>query len=163
MRCQKTAVAAVGMLLLQTLATAAETDVQEVVVTGSRIKRESGFDYPVPVAVISGDDIRESGYTAIGDALANLPQSLATTGIQNTSGSLFNAGQSRVNLRGLGSQRTLVLVDGRRHVTGDFQTSAVDLNVIPSSMVERIEAISGGRLGSVWIGGDRRRSQHHPT
>jgi outer membrane receptor protein involved in Fe transport len=120
------------------------TRIQEVVVTGSRIKRESGFDYPVPVAVLSGDDIRESGYTAIGDALANLPQSLATTGIQNTSGSLFNAGQSRANLRGLGTQRTLVLVDGRRHVTGDFQTSAVDLNVIPSSMVERIEAISGG-------------------
>ena len=167
MRCQKTAVAAVGMLLLQTIATAAEAqtptsndtqvtgsqqanglqqanDLQQIVVTGSRIKRESGFDYPVPVAVITGDDIRESGYTAIGDALANLPQTLATTGIQNTSGSLFNAGQSRANLRGLGTQRTLVLVDGRRHVTGDFQTSAVDLNVIPSSMVERIEAISGG-------------------
>ncbi len=117
---------------------------QEIIVTGSRIRRESGFDYPVPVAVLSGDDIRESGYTALGDALANLPQSLATTGIQNTSGSLFNAGQSRANLRGLGTQRTLVLVDGRRHVTGDFQTSAVDLNVIPASMVERIEAISGG-------------------
>ena len=146
MRCQRTAVAAVGVVLLQAIAAAAEepTPIQEVVVTGSRIKRESGFDYPVPVAVINGDDIRESGYTAIGDALANLPQSLATTGIQNSSGSLFNAGQSRANLRGLGTQRTLVLVDGRRHVTGDFQTSAVDLNVIPSSMVERIEAISGG-------------------
>jgi iron complex outermembrane receptor protein len=118
--------------------------VQEVVVTGSRIRRGSGFDYPVPVAVLNGDDIRDSGYTTIGDALANLPQSLATTGIQNTSGTLFAAGEARVNLRGLGTQRTLVLVDGRRHVTGDFQTSAVDLNVIPASMVERIEAISGG-------------------
>jgi iron complex outermembrane recepter protein len=119
------------------------TKVPEVVVTGSRIRRET-FDYPVPVAVIGGDDIRQGGYTVLGDALANLPQALATTGIQNTSGTLFNAGESRVNLRGLGTARTLVLVDGRRHVTGDFQTSAVDLNVIPSSMVERVEAISGG-------------------
>ncbi|MBS0421642.1 MAG: TonB-dependent receptor [Proteobacteria bacterium] len=145
MGCQRTALV-VGVVLLQAMTAAAEepTSIQEVVVTGSRIKRDSGFDYPVPVAVIGGDDIRDSGYTAIGDALANLPQALATTGIQNTSGTLFNAGQSRANLRGLGTQRTLVLVDGRRHVTGDFQTSAVDLNVIPSSMVERIEAISGG-------------------
>ena len=88
MRCQRTAVAVVGVVLLQAIAAAAEepTPTQEVVVTGSRIKRESGFDYPVPVAVINGDDIRESGYTAIGDALANLPQSSATTGIQNSSG-----------------------------------------------------------------------------
>jgi outer membrane receptor protein involved in Fe transport len=120
------------------------TKVAEVVVTGSRIRRESGFDYPVPVAVIGGDAIREGGYTFLGDALSKLPQALATTGIQNTSGSLFAAGESRVSLRGLGTQRTLVLVDGRRHVTGDFTTSAVDLNVIPSSMVERVEAISGG-------------------
>jgi iron complex outermembrane receptor protein len=116
----------------------------EVVVTGSRIRRENGFDYPVPVAVLNGKDIQNSGYTFLGDAIANLPQALATTGIQNTSGTLFNAGEARVNLRGLGTQRTLVLVDGRRYVTGDFQTSAVDLNVIPSSMVERVEAISGG-------------------
>jgi outer membrane receptor protein involved in Fe transport len=68
------------------------TKVAEVVVTGSRIRRESGFDYPVPVAVIGGDAIRGGGYTFLGDSLANLPQALATTGIQNTSGSLFAAG-----------------------------------------------------------------------
>src|ERR1700726_2647500 len=67
------------------------TKVAEVVVTGSRIRRESGFDYPVPVAVIGGDAIREGGYTFLGDSLAKLPQALATTGIQNTSGSLFAA------------------------------------------------------------------------
>jgi iron complex outermembrane recepter protein len=118
--------------------------VTEVVVTGSRIRRESGFDYPVPVAVISGTDLQNSGYTVLGDALANLPQALNTTSIQNTSGTLFASGESRVDLRGLGDQRTLVLVDGRRHLTGDFRTSAVDLNVIPSTMIERVEAISGG-------------------
>ena len=118
--------------------------VTEVVVTGSRIRRESGFDYPVPVAVISGADLQNSGYTVLGDAIANLPQALNSTSLQNTSGTLFASGESRVDLRGLGDQRTLVLVDGRRHLTGDFRTSAVDLNVIPSTMIERIEAISGG-------------------
>src|SRR5258708_1079593 len=117
------------------------TKVAEVVGTGRGMGGGRGLDYGVPGGVIGGDDIREGGYTFLGDSLANLPQSLATTGIQNTSGSLFTAGESRVSLRGLGTQRTLVLVDGRRHVTGDFQTSAVDLNVIPSSMVERVEAI----------------------
>lgn len=116
----------------------------EVMITGSRIKRESGFDYPVPVAVIQGEDIRQSGFTILGEAITNLPQALTNYGVQSTSSTLFNSGQSRVDLRGLGSARTLVLVDGRRHLTGDFRTSAVDLNMIPSTMIERVEAISGG-------------------
>jgi outer membrane receptor protein involved in Fe transport len=120
------------------------TSIQEVVVTGSRIKRVSGFEYPVPISVIGGNDMRDSGYTMLADALTNLPQALNSTGIQNTAGTLFNAGESRVDLRGLGSQRTLVLVDGRRHLTGDFRNSSVDLNVIPSTMIERVEVISGG-------------------
>jgi iron complex outermembrane receptor protein len=118
--------------------------VEEVLITGSRVKRPDGFDYPVPVAVVSGAAINESGYTQLGDALNNLPQALASTGSQNSSSSLFNSGQERVNLRGVGTSRTLVLVDGRRHLTGDFQTNAVDLNVIPSTMIDRVEAISGG-------------------
>jgi iron complex outermembrane receptor protein len=118
--------------------------IQEVLITGSRLRRDSGFDYPVPVAVISGQTISDSGFTVLGDALTNLPQALNTTNIQNTSGTLFNAGQSRVDLRALSSARTLVLVDGRRHLTGDFRTSAVDLNMIPASMIDEIEAISGG-------------------
>src|SRR5690348_398732 len=68
--------------------------VAEVVVTGSRIRRESGFDYPVPVAVISGADLQNSGYTVLGDAIANLPQALNTTSIQNPSGTLFASGES---------------------------------------------------------------------
>jgi iron complex outermembrane receptor protein len=118
-------------------------NIQEIVVTGSRIKRES-FDSPVPLAVIDGEALSQSGFTVLGDALNNLPQGLVNSNLQNTSGTLFNAGQSRVDLRGLGSARTLVLVDGRRHLTGDFRTSAVDLNIIPSTMIERIDAISGG-------------------
>lgn len=127
-----------------THAQATEDTIQEIVVTGSRIRRSDNFDSPMPLAVIEGDAMNTSGFTILGDALVNLPQALTTTGIQNTSGTLFNAGQSRVDLRGLGSNRTLVLVDGRRHLTGDFRTSAVDLNMIPTTMIDRIEAISGG-------------------
>ncbi|HYM35791.1 MAG TPA: TonB-dependent receptor, partial [Steroidobacteraceae bacterium] len=105
---------------------------------------DPAFDAPTPVAVVDGKAIADSGFTVLGDALTNLPQALVTTNLQNTSGTLFNIGQSRINLRELGSARTLVLVDGRRHLTGDFNTSAVDLNIIPSSMIERVEAISGG-------------------
>ena len=123
--------------------TSAEGNLQEVIVTGSRIRRGDTFESPVPVAVVDGDALKLSGFTVLGDALANLPQSLNTTSIHsNTSGTLFNAGQSRVDLRALGSARTLVLVNGRRHLTGDFRTSAVDLNMIPATMIDRIDAIS---------------------
>src|SRR5690349_2237869 len=128
----------------QSQSSSTDAPVQEVLITGSRVKRPDGFDYPVPVAVIGGDAINDSGFTVLGDALNNLPQALSTTGLQNSSGSLFNAGQSRIDLRGVNSVRTLVLVDGRRHLTGDFRNSSVDLNMIPSTMIDRIEAISGG-------------------
>jgi iron complex outermembrane recepter protein len=127
----------------QTARNAGNDTIHEVIVTGSRIKRES-FDSPVPLATIDGEALADSGFTVLGDALSNLPQGLVNSNLQNTSGTLFNAGQSRVDLRGLGSARTLVLVDGRRHLTGDFRSSAVDLNMIPSTMIQRIDAISGG-------------------
>lgn len=116
----------------------------EIVITGSRIKRDDTFDAPVPLAVVDSSAIASSGITLLGDALGNLPQALAGVSLQNSSNSLFNTGQSRVDLRGLGSARTLLLVDGRRHLTGDFRTSSVDLNMIPSTMIDRVEAISGG-------------------
>jgi iron complex outermembrane recepter protein len=128
----------------QDTAGGSEESIQEVVVTGTRIKRSGSFDSAVPIAVLDGDTLRNSGFTVLGEAMANLPQALVNSNIQNTSGTLFNAGQSRVDLRGLGSNRTLVLLDGRRALTGDFRSPAVDLNLIPSTMIERIEAISGG-------------------
>jgi outer membrane receptor protein involved in Fe transport len=142
-----------ALICLQTDARADESNppssstgapLEEVLITGSRVKRTDSFDYPVPVAVVNGDTINSSGYTQLGDALNNLPQALSSTNSQNTSSTLFNSGQERIDLRGVGSARTLVLVDGRRHLTGDFRTSAVDLNVIPSTMIDRVEAISGG-------------------
>ncbi|MBL8548634.1 MAG: TonB-dependent receptor [Hyphomonadaceae bacterium] len=116
----------------------------EIVVTGSRIPRASTFNFPVPLAVADARAIVESGSAQLGDVVSYFTQINPNNNLQNTSGTLFNTGQNRADLRGLGSVRTLVLVDGRRHIYTDARSPGVDLNMIPSMMVERIEVISGG-------------------
>jgi outer membrane receptor protein involved in Fe transport len=122
--------------------TADNATVEEVVVTGSRIKRDT-FSAPSPIATVSSETITESGNVILGDVLMDLPMVNANSNGQNTSSTLFNAGQARIDLRGLGASRTLVLVDGRRHVFSDAASPAVDLNMIPSLMVERIDVVPG--------------------
>jgi iron complex outermembrane recepter protein len=73
-----------------------------------------------------------------------VPQIAANSNAQNTSGTLFNSGQARVDIRGLGSSRTLVLMDGRRIINSDASSPAVDLNTIPSLMIDRVEVQPGG-------------------
>jgi iron complex outermembrane receptor protein len=122
--------------------TADNATVEEVVVTGSRIKRDT-FSAPSPIATVSSETITESGNVILGDVLMDLPMVNANSNAQNTSSTLFNAGQARIDLRGLGASRTLVLVDGRRHVFSDAASPAVDLNMIPSLMVERVDVVPG--------------------
>ncbi|ATQ44276.1 TonB-dependent receptor plug domain-containing protein [Caulobacter mirabilis] len=117
-------------------------DVEAVVVTGSRIKRDT-FNTPMPIASVSAETIQDSGNVILGDVLMDLPMVNANSNAQNTSSTLFNSGQARIDLRGLGATRTLVLVDGRRHVFSDAASPAVDLNMIPSLMVERLDAVPG--------------------
>jgi iron complex outermembrane receptor protein len=119
------------------------SDLDTVVVTGTRIGRDAGFESPVPMVTLDAQAINASGFAVMGDVLFNLPQVAVNASLQGT-GTAFSAGQSRVDLRGLDSSRTLVLLDGRRFITGDFRTPGVDLNLIPSSMIERIDVISGG-------------------
>src|SRR5437660_7508999 len=101
-------------------AAAAASDVQvgEIVVTGSRIRRDT-FETPLPMASVSSDQIRQSGNVILGDVLLDQPMINASSNAQNTSGTLFNSGQARADIRGLGSSRTLVLMDGRRYINGD--------------------------------------------
>ncbi|MFI4965968.1 MAG: TonB-dependent receptor domain-containing protein [Caulobacterales bacterium] len=122
---------------------AKDVDVSEIVVTGSRIRRDT-FNAPVPLAVVGSEQIRQSGDVILGDVLLQQPTIAAASNSQNTSSSLFNSGQARVDIRGLGPSRTLVLVDGRRHINGDASSPAVDLNLIPSLMIDRIEVVPGG-------------------
>jgi iron complex outermembrane receptor protein len=118
-------------------------DVGEIVVTGSRIRRDT-FSSPQPLSVITAQAIRESGQVSIGDVLLEQPNINPATNAQNSSGTLFLAGQTRADIRGLGPTRTLVLMDGRRLPFSDASSPAVDLNTIPSLMIERIDTIAGG-------------------
>ncbi|HEY3697128.1 TonB-dependent receptor plug domain-containing protein [Phenylobacterium sp.] len=121
------------------------TGVSEIVVTGSRIRRDT-FNAPMPSAVVTGEEIRRSGYVSLADSLVDLPLFGGNVNQQTAGGTLFQTGQARVDLRGLGGTnvRTLVLVDGRRHVFSDASSPGVDLNMLPQLMVERVDVVPGG-------------------
>lgn len=139
-------VATATCLAIPTFASAAEAagvDVSEIVVTGSRIRRDT-FSSPQPISVISAEAIRDSGQVSVGDMLLETPTINPATNSQNSSSTLFLAGQTRADIRGLGPVRTLVLMDGRRLPFSDASSPAVDLNTIPSLMIDRIETIAGG-------------------
>jgi outer membrane receptor protein involved in Fe transport len=117
--------------------------IEEVVVTGSRIAR-TGADTPTPTVMLGADDIAATGAPDVGEILRELPGILPGSNSQNTGISFSATGLNLVDLRNLGTQRTLVLVDGRRQVGSEPGTTAVDLNNIPSSFIERVEVITGG-------------------
>ncbi len=121
-------------------------DAAEIIVTGSRLS-SSNLSSPQPVIGIGSEDLSRSGAVTAADALNEMPQLGNAFGASNQDISVanrgFNVGTDLINLRGLGAQRTLVLVNGRRHVASDPGTSAVDLNAIPSAMIERIEIVTG--------------------
>ncbi|WP_205481149.1 TonB-dependent receptor plug domain-containing protein [Sphingomonas arenae] len=115
----------------------------EIVVTGSRIARPD-LDSPVPVAVVGSADIQRDAAVNIQDTLNELPQVGVGSSRTNTNFLTSGNGVATVNLRNLGSSRTLVLVNGRRFVAGLAGTSAVDLNNIPTDFIERVDVVTGG-------------------
>src|SRR5262245_50280703 len=122
-----------------------ERRLEEVVVTGSRIGR-STFTTPNPVSVLNGEEMARLGLANVGDAVAQLPQNSAFVTAANVGFGNFTCGAQLANLRGLNpffGTRTLTLVDGRRFVPST-NGGAVDLNLIPSNMVARIETVTGG-------------------
>ncbi|MBN7137158.1 TonB-dependent receptor [Lysobacter enzymogenes] len=124
-------------------AAATPTDIDAVTVTGSRIKR-IGFVTPSPVVGISNEEIRATGAVTIADLMTTLPQLSATYTLGNSTRSIGTAGLGLLDLRGMGTTRTLVLVNGRRHVGGLSGSTAVDINTIPVELIERVEVITGG-------------------
>jgi len=115
--------------------------VEEVIVTGSRLKTDDGFGQTSPVTVVGLEEISSTGLTRVEDILNSLPQIEAaqTSFISNGS-----TGTATIDLRGLGANRTLVLVNGKRMQPGGVYTENVDVNQIPSAMVERVEVLTGG-------------------
>lgn len=128
-------------VLAQTEETAAVPE--RIQVTGSRILRE-GAIAPSPVTVISGRDLVETGAMNIGEVLKELPSLAATYTLANAGRSIGTAGLSLLDLRGMGSSRTLVLVDGRRHVASSAGSASVDTNSIPTAWLDSVEIITGG-------------------
>tara|TARA_B000000460_G_scaffold249611_1_gene231866 strand:- start:2938 stop:5727 length:2790 start_codon:yes stop_codon:yes gene_type:complete len=123
-----------------------EETIELISVTGSRLKsREASSSQPLNS--ISEKDFDVSGALTVADAINELPQIGESFGATNQDiNSLnngFGVGIETVNLRNLGAQRTLVLVNGRRHVGGDPGTSSVDMNSIPAAMISNIEVITG--------------------
>ncbi|HZR07892.1 MAG TPA: TonB-dependent receptor plug domain-containing protein, partial [Myxococcales bacterium] len=119
---------------------------EEVVVTGSRIRRKD-LTTPAPVTVVTRQQFESSGKMTIGDYLQTMPENGNAPNFQlNTGGINYGAdGTTRINLRSLGIQRTLVLINGRRVVPGGLgASSAVDLNTIPTEAVDRIEVLKDG-------------------
>ncbi|MCR9258187.1 MAG: TonB-dependent receptor [Pseudomonadaceae bacterium] len=130
------------------LAFAAEDDedaevVEEIVVTGSRIKR-SDFTSSSPITVISGQSILESGFSNLGEALRN--QAVAGTAGFNQSSILSGGGASSVDLRNLGQSRVLILVNGKRVASfaDALANQAVDLSFVPTAMIDRVDILRDG-------------------
>ncbi|HKE93944.1 MAG TPA: TonB-dependent receptor, partial [Povalibacter sp.] len=112
----------------------------EVVVTGSRIHRQD-FEASSPVLTVSSDAFKLSGETQVETVLNSLPQLVPA--ITTTSNNPSNGGQANVDLRGLGSTRTLVLMDGARLPPSNVN-GVVDLNTVPSALIESVEILTGG-------------------
>jgi len=119
------------------------------VVTGSRIAR-SGFDTPTPVTVVGAEQIGRQGASNVAEVLNDIPAFRPQATPATTAIFLNNIGASTADLRGLGANRTLVLIDGRRVVPatvsggGFASANTVDLNMVPTSLIQRAEVVTGG-------------------
>lgn len=124
---------------------AAEEEGKPIVVTGSRLLRDPNATAPLPISTVDATDIRNFGGTDPTAALRQIPALISSgtvaDSIERGSG---GAGQATLNLRQLGANRTLVLVDGWRHVSGVAGSQTVDVSTIPAALIERVEVLTGG-------------------
>jgi outer membrane receptor protein involved in Fe transport len=116
---------------------------QKIVVTGTRIARPT-LDSSVPLTSVTVEDLTGTGNISLGDALNDLPSLRSTFSSGNSGRFIGTAGLSALDLRGLGTDRTLVLVNGRRHVTSSPGDNFFDVNTIPTDLVDRVDIVTGG-------------------
>ena len=116
-------------------------ELEEITVTGSRIALDANLVTSSPVTTVNSDEIAISGVTRVDDLLNRLPQVIPEFSAFDSNGS---TGTATLDLRGLGSDRTLVLTNGHRMGFGDQFALAPDINQIPGNLVERIEILTGG-------------------
>jgi outer membrane receptor protein involved in Fe transport len=116
---------------------------KDLVVTGSRLTRPT-LSSPTPVTSVNVAELTDRGSVSLGDSLNNLPSLRSTFSSGNSTRFIGTAGLNILDLRGLGTSRTLVLVNGRRHVTALPGTSLIDVNTIPVDLLERVDIVTGG-------------------
>lgn len=119
---------------------------ETIVVTGSRIPR-ADYNLASPLVTISAETLEQAGNVQLVDTLRQNPALLASFGGAQTSGSnagFGSVGVQLLNLRGLGENRTLVLINGRRHVASLAGSAAVDINTIPTDLIEGVDVLTGG-------------------
>jgi len=138
-----TAGAAQAQAQTQTPAAPAEaTGIEEVVVTGSRVVRD-GFQAPTPVTVVGAEQLKEQAVTRLVDVSRNLPVFRNQGGARSGSNGSANGGQGGLDMRGLGANRNLIMLD-RRRVVPSTGNGVVDVNILPSALVSRIDVVTGG-------------------
>lgn len=128
------------------VAAAADDEVPTIVVTGSRIRKRADFAFSNPVVSIGAEALAASGTVNVTQFLKDLPALTGSLSGSDAAGQAFigGTGLELLNLRNLGLERTLVLVDGRRHVGGLPGTTAVDIDTIPISLIQDVEILTGG-------------------
>lgn len=142
--------AASSTAFAQSTGAQADDEAEVITITGTRIQR-SELTTPSPVQIVDSESILRSGETDIAGLLRETPalgvsRSVSNSAQDTVDGDLTgdSTGASFLNLRDLGENRTLVLVNGRRHVPGLDGTGAVDVNSIPVGLIERVETLTGG-------------------
>ena len=113
---------------------------QDIVITGSRIPQPN-LTSASPVTVLSSQEVKLQGTSRTEDLINSLPQSFAAQGSNISNGA---SGTATINLRGLGSGRSLVLVNGRRLQPGDTGNPVADINFIPQQLIKRVDVLTGG-------------------
>jgi len=126
---------------------------EEIITTGTRLKANPNLASAVPVLSVTGEEASMRGDVRVEDFVNILPQVFANQASEVSNGA---SGTAALNLRGLGRNRTLVMIDGRRLPYGSSQISAANLDIIPTQLIERVDILTGGAsavYGSDAIGG----------
>ncbi|MEO6338963.1 MAG: TonB-dependent receptor plug domain-containing protein, partial [Caulobacteraceae bacterium] len=116
--------------------------VDEVVVTGSRL-RQDGMRTPVPITVVGASELKSMAPATIIEAVSQLPQFYANQAPGSTANFFNRGGLGNLNIRGLGINRTLTLLNGRRVVSANA-FGGVDISLFPSDMIKSVETVTGG-------------------
>ncbi|HWY63169.1 MAG TPA: TonB-dependent receptor [Rhizomicrobium sp.] len=134
--------AAASATMIMSQAARAQSDTETVIVTGSRIPNRD-FVSDSPISTVTGDDITKTGSVDVTNLLATLPQVVPGVSGGSNNPASTPGGQQSIDLRGLGSKRVVVLVDGQRAAPSN-KDGTVDLQTIPTSLISRVEIITGG-------------------